>query len=44
MTVLGTEGVVCQEGCTDVGFRELTREKSELVVSGTAVSKLFTGW
>ena len=44
ITVLGTEGVVRQEGCTDVGFRELTREQSELVVSGADESKLFTGW
>ncbi|KAI8989626.1 AB-hydrolase YheT [Trametes punicea] len=28
----------------DVGFRELTQEQSELVVSGVEESKLFTGW
>lgn len=28
----------------DVGFRVLSQEQSELVVSGVEVSKLFSGW
>ncbi|TBU46211.1 AB-hydrolase YheT [Dichomitus squalens] len=40
---LGTD-FVHQEGRDDVGFRVLSREQSELIVSGTEESKLFTGW
>ena len=42
--VTGAEELVRQDGRADVGFRELTREQSELVVSGASESKLFTGW
>ena len=40
---LGTD-FVYQEGRDDVGFRVLSREQAELIVSGTAESKLFSGW
>ncbi|KAH9937799.1 AB-hydrolase YheT [Epithele typhae] len=42
-TVLGAD-FARQEDRADVGFRELSREQSELLVSGAAESKLFTGW
>ncbi|RDX46046.1 AB-hydrolase YheT [Lentinus brumalis] len=42
--VLREDGSVRQDRRDDVGFRALSREQSELVVSGAETSKLFTGW
>ncbi|KAI0705536.1 AB-hydrolase YheT [Earliella scabrosa] len=43
VVVLGAE-FGRQDGRDDVGFRVLSREQCELVVSGTEESKLFSGW
>ncbi len=42
--VLREDGSVRQDRRDDVGFKVLSREQSELVVSGAETSKLFTGW
>ncbi|KAI0828163.1 AB-hydrolase YheT [Trametes gibbosa] len=42
--VLDGSDFVRESGRDDVGFRVLSQEQSELVVSGAQVSKLFSGW